>query len=370
MNISSSAPAALPLSTPGLAWCLPALLAVLLPTVIALNEPPSVTYYNQALAALGWGVWLCWLGWTWRNHPPALSARSLPMAALWLLAVVQVLAALWALWESPLPRGLAWMGAGLMMAAAVCAQAGWWCASQEAFSDRQRQAFFLALMAAGAIGMLIAIIQVFAPGWTDGQWLARPTVPGRAVGNLRQPNHFSSMLVMAMAACVWLGASRQAPARAMAVLTVLCVTGIVWSASRTGMVAMGLFTVWGVLDRQLPGRWRALLVACPLVYGLVWGGMSWISHLDNAVAFAAEARLHDGSDISSSRFAIWRDTWALIQQHPWTGVGFGAFNAAYREAFAPDEGVAPRECEQQADADTKREHRGATVADKGQRHAL
>ena len=219
MNISSSAPAALPLSTPGLAWCLPALLAVLLPTVIALNEPPSVTYYNPALAALGWGVWLCWLGWTWRNHPPALSARSLPMAALWLLAVVQVLAALWALWESPLPRGLAWMGAGLMMAAAVCAQAGWWCASQEAFSDRQRQAFFLALMAAGAIGMLIAIIQVFAPGWTDGQWLARPTVPGRAVGNLRQPNHFSSMLVMAMAACVWLGASRQAPARAMAVLT-------------------------------------------------------------------------------------------------------------------------------------------------------
>jgi len=38
---------------PGWPW---ALLAVVAPTAIALNEPPSVTYYNQALAALGWGL--------------------------------------------------------------------------------------------------------------------------------------------------------------------------------------------------------------------------------------------------------------------------------------------------------------------------
>jgi hypothetical protein len=144
------------------------------------------------------------------------------------------------------------------------------------------------------------------------------------------------MLVMAMAACVWMGVSRRAPPRLMAALTLLFVTGVVWSASRTGMVAMGLFTVWGLVDRQLPGRWRLLLLACPVAYGLVWGGMSLLSHLDAQVAFAAEARLHDGSDISSSRFAIWSNVWSLIKQHPWMGVGFGAFNAAWTFTSFPD----------------------------------
>ena len=39
-----------------------AILALLGPTLIAAHDPPSVTFYNQALAALGWGLWLAWLG--------------------------------------------------------------------------------------------------------------------------------------------------------------------------------------------------------------------------------------------------------------------------------------------------------------------
>jgi O-antigen ligase len=33
-------------------------------------------------------------------------------------------------------------------------------------------------------------------------------------------------------------------------------------------------------------------------------------------------------DISSSRFAIWSNTLAMIAQQPWLGVGFGNFSSA------------------------------------------
>ena len=30
------------------------------------------------------------------------------------------------------------------------------------------------------------------------------------------------------------------------------------------------------------------------------------------------------------RFRIWRDTWTLIQDHPWTGIGLGSFQEVFR----------------------------------------
>jgi hypothetical protein len=73
---------------------------------------------------------------------------------------------------------------------------------------------------------------------------------------------------------------------------------------------------------------------------LCWGGMWLLSHADQSVAFAAEARLHDKSDISSSRFKIWANVLALIQMHPWLGVGYGEFNVAWTLTPFPQRPVA------------------------------
>ena len=50
----------------------------------------------------------------------------------------------------------------------------------------------------------VGIVQVFAPEWPDGNWVARTRLPGRAVGNMRQPNHLSSLLLWAVVAALWL----------------------------------------------------------------------------------------------------------------------------------------------------------------------
>jgi len=149
-----------------------------------------------------------------------------------------------------------------------------------------------------------------------------------------------ALMVFACVGVAWLGARGRLPAGLAAAGLAAFIGVIVLTASRTGMVAMLLLTAWGAFDRRLPTTLRLALVAAPLIYGLAWGGMWLWSHADQSVAFAAEARLHDGSDISSSRFGIWSNVLSMIAQQPWTGVGYGRFNFAWTMTPFPGRPVA------------------------------
>lgn len=317
-------------------WAL-ALLALAAPTLVAPHDPPSVTFYNQALAVLGWGLWLSWLGGrpSASQHGPGRTA----LLALSSVLLIQAALALWAGAFSPVPLGLGLMGGGMALAAALAAWSGWR-AGGSTERDTLSALFFGGLAVAGAAGTLLALVQVFHPAWADGRWVAIPTMAGRAVGNLRQPNHFSTMMVFACVGVAWLGARGRLPLGHACAGLAAFIGVIVLTASRTGMVAMLFLTAWGLLDRRLPKGLRLALVAAPLIYGLAWGGMWLWSHADQSVAFAAEARLHDGSDISSSRFKIWSNVLSLIAQQPWTGVGYGRFNFAWTMTPFPGRPVA------------------------------
>ncbi len=317
-------------------WAL-ALLALAAPTLLAPHDPPSVTFYNQALAVLGWGLWLSWLG-----GRPAVTQQGpgrQGMQALCAVLLIQAGLALWAGVFSPVPLGLSLMGGGMALAAALAAWSGWR-AGGSAERANVSALFFGGLAVAGAAGVLLAWVQVFHPEWADGRWIAIPTMAGRAVGNLRQPNHFSTMMVFACVGVAWLGARGRLPVSLACVGLAAFIGVIVLTASRTGMVAMLLLTAWGVFDRGLPRVLRVALVAAPVIYGLAWGGMWLWSHTDQSVTFAAEARLHDGSDISSSRFGIWSNVLSMIAQQPWTGVGYGRFNFAWTMTPFPGRPVA------------------------------
>lgn len=308
-------------------WWSFSLLAVLAPTLLASHEPPSVTFYNQALAVLGWGLFVAVLG-----GLPTAPADGPAGWALKCLSAVLLIIAVEAFGSSfawgQLPAGLGMMGGGMALAAMLVLWTGWRCGVS---SERELilEAFFGALAAAGLIGIVLALVQSFHPSWADGVFIAEPTVPGRAVGNLRQPNHFSTLLVFACCGAAWLGARGRLPAWIASLLVALYIGGIVLTASRTGMIGMVFLTAWGLLDKRLPRILRLTLIAAPLIYGLFWGGMWWLAHADKDVKFAAEARLHDKSDISSSRFKIWANVLDLIKAYPWQGVGYGEFNVAW-----------------------------------------
>lgn len=316
-----------------------ALLALLLPTLLAESDPPSITFYNQALGVFGWGLWMMALAWWIGRGDESNMKADGPVVGLSLVLWLCAGSALGSVWATGLPVGMGLMASGLALSAWIVLWTAWRAAHRIEVAELM-DLFCAGLAWAGVAGIVLAVVQVFIPQLADGTLIAESTTPGRAVGNLRQPNHFSTLLFWSACAAVWLGRRGRWPLHGAQLLLVLCVGAIVWTASRTGMLAMVLLLLWGWRDRGLPRTLRWLLIAAPLVYGAWWLGMSWWSHVGEGHAFAGEARLHDGSDISSSRFKIWADTLALIRQNPWTGVGWGEFNLAWTLSEFPSRPVA------------------------------
>jgi O-antigen ligase len=315
-----------------------ALVAVVLPCLLAYNAPPSSTFYNQAIALGAWGAWCFRLA---GSNGEGGSARTCPRGLLALIAalLVPALAAGVSSLTTGLPAGLGLGSAATLAAAALASTAGWQ-AARDGSADEIFSAFCWALTTAGMLSGAIALVQVFAPGWTDGAWVASSGLSGRAVGNLRQPNHLSTLLLLACAAIVWLASARRGEPRRerlWAATLALMIWGVVLTGSRTGGIGVLMLAAWGLLDRNAPRSLRWTLLASPLIYLAWWGLMQWWAQ-EGGQNFGRA--VDGGGDISSSRFGIWANTLALIRMHPWTGVGFGEFNLAWTLTPFPSRPVA------------------------------
>lgn len=314
-------PAALPLA---------ASLAVALPLLLPLATVPDPVLLHQLAAAFGWGLWLVVASWAHAGAPGAW--RRAPLAGV--LAGFGLLALLAA------RGGQATSAAGLLAAAAVLAGTARLAASPG-------QAAALARPVAWAWGLaglgcsLVAAWQFLRPDSPAGGLVSLGSTLGRAVGNMRQPNHLATALLLALIWTAWAWGDRQRRrplgplGQGLGLLAVaMILLALAMSASRTGALGLLLLAAWGALDRRLPRPLRGLLLLTPLLYGLAWMALSAWSEAQGA-AFYAERRLAADGDLSSSRFAIWHDTLALIAQHPIAGVGWGRFNLAWTFSAFP-----------------------------------
>lgn len=315
--------------------------ALAAPTLLAFNVPPSATLLNQLLCVAGWGGVL-WLA------ADARQVRWSGLRSAWaLLAAVALLLAATA-WSAlqGLPASLALQNVVLLGLALFIFCVAWASrvpAEHAPPADGSAAAFASAMLVAGLLSAAIALVQVFAPAWADGQVIARSGLPGRAVGNLRQPNHLSSLLLWALIAWVPLAHagrwfSRRMPTAVWPVTGTVLVLAVVLTASRTGTVGIVLIAAWGLVDKRLVRRVRLAMLGAPLVYLLCWALVASWAH-STAHTFGGEARLAEG-DLSASRFGIWANTLALIRANPWTGVGLGEFNFAWTLSPFPGRPVA------------------------------
>jgi O-antigen ligase len=301
-----------------------ALLAAAAPSLLAYNVSPSPTFLNQALAFGLWGGFALLLAAGQAPLPGfAASREAAPVQAA--LALIAASAA-WSGTGGHLPPALTLSALGMLAAAALLVHSG-----SAARSSADAPALFACFawgwLVAGGLNLAIGLLQVFAPDWTDGDWIATSNIVGRAVGNLRQPNHLSSVLLWAAIASVALLELRRIPRRLGQLAFAAMVFGVVLTASRTGLVSVGVLALWGLLDRRLARQTRGLLLAAPLLYAAAWFGMArWAEYSHHT--FGGAARLAE-TDVSGSRFGIWSNTLALIRAQPWTGVGFGEFNLAW-----------------------------------------
>jgi O-antigen ligase len=317
-------------------------MAVALPLLVAYNVAPSPTILNQLSAVGLWGTALLALA-SLRHalpnttHAASLHATRFLLAALLIVAVFALGGWLW----STVGMGLAVASAGLLLMAASLVLVGAGCAAQPDLLRTVTRGLVSGWVLLGAVSCVVGLVQVFAPSWADGSWVAQSAIPGRAVGNVRQPNHLATLMLGACAALPPLSLMLRGRGR-WAWGPLLALPLFVWvitlTGSRTGVVGVLLLALWGWWDQRLPGRWRVALLLGPLLYGLAWGGMAqWATSTGGN--FGAAARLGE-ADMSSSRFGILRDTVTMIQQQPWWGVGFGEFNLAWSMTPLPHRPVA------------------------------
>jgi O-antigen ligase len=303
-------------------------IACLAPTLVAYNLTPAATLFNNLAALAAWGLVLAIAPLVGRGRGAGAAWLLLALLGLGLLARVVQLGGL---------SGAVLASATVLLGAAAVLALG----LQTDVSCRQQVADGLAVgwLLVGVCGLVIGAIQVFAPAWPDAVWIARSGFEGRAVGNVRQPNHLATLLLCAAMAAVWCGVRWRWRAVGVAALLALLVAGVVLTASRTGLYfGVPLLVLWGLLDRQLPGRLRLALLATPLMAAAAWWGLHlWAEHAGGV--FGAEVRLDNEGAGSPSRVAILRNTLSLIADNPW-GVGWGGFNRAWTLTPFPDRPIA------------------------------
>jgi len=323
------------MTAPRAARAATAAVAVAVPVLVAVNFPPSPTAVNQALALAGWGAWLALIS---ASDAPRRTDRTPASLSLWLALGAFALACLLSALLGSLPWPISLSGLGVVGAAAAVAWGIYALDSEHPDHPAAFGALAMGLVIAGLASAAIGLVQVFAPSLADGGWIAAPA-PGRATGNVRQPNHLASLLLWSLVAVVWMLDTRRLRRWPAVALASVLLFAVVLSASRTGLVGALLLAVWGLLDRRLTRDARWLLCAMPLLYAVAWLGLSAWAHHDPR-AFAGEARLSHGGDLSSSRFAIWSNTLELIRREPWLGVGYGEFNLAWTLTEFPHRPVA------------------------------
>lgn len=305
------------------------LLAIFLPLLSATSTIPDSVLYNQLLATAGWGLWLLLMPLLTGGRTDSCGKR----AGFALLAATAALGLCGMFASLRLDRGQS------VPILVLCASVAILWAASGKVGRQGATAVAWAWLLAGLACVLVALVQYFAPSMAGGWLVAATGAAGRAVGNMRQPNHLATALLCAMVMTTWLWQAGRLRAPWAAASLFAMVLAVALSASRTGALSLGVLLLWAAVDRSLPHAARWALALSPVAYLVCWAGLAEYAAWQHAHFYAAE-RLQSNGDISSSRFAIWRNALTLVAQNPWTGVGWGNFNFAWTFTPFPNRPIA------------------------------
>lgn len=283
-------------------------------------------------------------------------AIAVPLA---LLAVA--LPFLFAVTDAPIanfwPLLASWVcGTVLLLLAAGWARAGAW--------RRQGPVGWGGLLAGGLglaalVASVIGLVQYLVGDVGLGPWI-HASVPGQAVGNLRQRNQQATLLSLGAWAWLWwtLHARPQGSADLIGVpagpgrlpfsglWNMLAPVVLMWiavggaaTASRTGVVQwlliLALLALWGGAGRG--GALRLGIAGFAVFLVAAWVLPEALWKFQGVRADALFHRFTDGSHACTSRRVLWSNVLTLMAQKPWLGWGWGELDYAHYITLFPGE---------------------------------
>jgi O-antigen ligase len=186
------------------------------------------------------------------------------------------------------------------------------------FATMRRRNYVLWFAAALVLGAVISAVYGFLHPIQATTVAAQA---GRLSGAVGDANDQAAVLVAAIALAIGLAAVlRDAPLlRLLAIIAVLIsLVGMVNTLSRSGLLALGVMMVAGVV---FGGRWRKWAAVM-----LVLGAFGTVTYY--GVVASGFARTRVESSDTSGRSTIWAVGWRMVQSNPIVGVGAGNFTVA------------------------------------------
>ena len=284
-------------SSLALAWVIPDLI------------PPWNTFYREAFAVLavillwpwqGLRVWPARLCWFWF----ALAGMVLLQSITHDLALGDVLLGLL-------------IALFACMASSMGAQAALLQSGTNPGRSRQRpiESWCLVLLAAALANAVIGFAQW--QGFAQSIVMVQST--GRVYGNLAQPNHFATLMVIALAALVYLDRQSRVRGAWLFLAAGTLVIALAASESRTGALSFTLLAIGATVAGRSNGARASLRWLAPslILFWLLSLNWSWVS----AMTGGSVTRMGIGLN-SSSRFEIWQQGIEALTLQPWLGYGW------------------------------------------------
>lgn len=297
--------------------------------------------WPQVIAALGFiallAAWLApnhYLPWT-SFHNEAMAFLAL---ALFLLASLSVQES----YRSdaiPIMVGLAVLIVGLQYATGLIAYRGdaalsclylvgfaiAWCLGRRAVSCSRCHStsaldwLAIALVVASAISVYIALLQWLGLEAGNANLVSEKEPGGRSGGNLGQPNHLASLLLMGSVVSLYLHRRGFVRSWQLYVLLGWLAVGVTTTESRTALLSalvLGAFFLWK--GRQFWPRGIRVLLIWWSTLAALW--LSWAPL--NKVLLLTATRDIAAVTHESARLHIWRQMLVAIEQSPWWGYGW------------------------------------------------
>jgi O-antigen ligase len=176
------------------------------------------------------------------------------------------------------------------------------------------------------LSAVVEFSQVFEL-WEEFTLINRMPQLRRPGGNLGQPNHLATLLLMGIASLLYLSELGKLKALPSALILMVLCMALAVTESRTGALSLLLLSGWWFLKKKKVGfklsPWiNALTVICFL--GFFWAWPSFFAFVQQITGRSLAINIDAGS-----RFVVWPQLLEALAQRPWWGWGLGRVSEAH-----------------------------------------
>lgn len=187
--------------------------------------------------------------------------------------------------------------------------------------------FAFALILGSFASAVVALVQVLEL-WEHSAWITRMPGLRRPGGNLAQPNHLATLVLMGLASLVFVYESgKLKKTSSLLILLSLCI-GLAITESRTGALSMLLLSCWwGIKKNKIAERVSPTLVFLTVIGFLVFF-LAWPSIL----IFIQQQSSDTSAEVNTKagvRLVVWPQLLEAITHRPLWGWGLGEVAKAH-----------------------------------------